>query len=211
MCGGAWANTVYRIRGISSGDTSYSPLETFTTTATLAPAPVPAHRDSTLLSTPTHLPAECRQQGRSKSSTDSPTPTRCAELLGEEHAENALVPEDTYPEDGERENHTAGRRKWLSHGTGEQRSAHSNDEAAYDDDGGNDDEGDDDVEEEDRDQDDEDNKAIGVADDIPTLLPYKVSQKNVESTTEHGVGETRRKYYFGATGLEGRDTISTST
>ncbi|CAM9671087.1 unnamed protein product, partial [Ectocarpus sp. 12 AP-2014] len=174
VCGGAWANTVYRIRGINSGDTSYTPLETFTTTATLAPAPMPAHRDSTPRSTPTHLPAECRQQGRSKSSTDSPTPTRCAELLGEEHAENALVPEDTYPEDGERQSHNAGRRRWLSHGTGEQRSAHSNDDAAYDDDGGSDNEGDDDAEEEDRDQDDKDNKAIDVADDIPTLLPYKV-------------------------------------
>ncbi|CAN0485589.1 unnamed protein product, partial [Ectocarpus sp. 12 AP-2014] len=42
------------------------------------------------------------------------------------------------------------------------------------DDGGSDNEGDDEAEEEDRDQDDEDNQAVDVADDIPTLLPYKV-------------------------------------
>ncbi|CAM9902169.1 unnamed protein product, partial [Ectocarpus fasciculatus] len=167
VCGGAWANTVYRIRGLSSAESSYSPLETFTSAATLAPAPVPKHKGSTPLSTPTHLPAECRQQGRSNSSMKSHIPSRCAELMGEEHAEDAL-------EDGQRDNHS-GRRRRLSPGTDTQTSADANnDDAVSDDDGDSGDEGDDDAEEKDRDEDDGGNKALGVANNVPTLLPYKV-------------------------------------
>lgn len=203
MCGGAWANTAYRVRGLSSAESSYSPLETLTTAATLAPASVPAHRGSTPLSTTTHIPAECRQQGRSNSSVESPIPSRCAELLGEEHAEDSL-------EDGERDNHTAGRRRRLSPGTGKQTSAHTNDDTASDDDGGSDDEGDDDAEEEDGDEDDEGNTAIGVANDVPTLLPYQVSGKPWRARGTQKKGDSEKTLSSCASGLEGRDALRTS-